>query len=54
MVNMCVESEFDIVGNTLLEGSVGGWMDGSQSRVKDCLQQSKNVFYDTNVPLNFF
>ena len=46
MLNMCVESELDIVGNTLLEGWVDGWMDGwvdgSQSRVKDCLQQSIN------------
>ena len=24
-------------------GWVDGWMDGSQSRVKDCLQQSKKV-----------
>ena len=51
MLNMCVKSELDIVGNTLLsrrkylagrkDGWMGGWMDGSQSRVKDCLQQSK-------------
>ena len=30
-----------------MDGWVGGWMDGwvggSQSRVKDCLQQSKNL-----------
>jgi hypothetical protein len=26
---------------TLLGGWVGGWMDGWESRVKDCLQQSK-------------
>ena len=25
-----------------MDGWVGGWMDGSQSRVKDCLQQSTN------------
>ena len=38
MLNMCVESELDIVGNTLRKD---GWMvGGSQSRVKDCLQQS--------------
>ena len=24
-----------------MDGWVGGWVDGSQSRVKDCLQQSK-------------
>ena len=24
-------------------GWMGGWMDGSQSRVKDCLQQSKRA-----------
>ena len=33
------------VQKTLLEGRkdgwMGGWMDGSQSRVKDCLHQSK-------------
>jgi hypothetical protein len=22
---------------------MGGWMDGRESRVKDCLQQSKNI-----------
>jgi hypothetical protein len=27
---------------TLLDGWMGGWMDGWESRVKDCLQQSKN------------
>ena len=26
-----------------VDGWGGGWMDGSKSRVKDCLQQSKNV-----------
>ena len=50
MLNMCVESELDIVGNTLLEGWMDGWMDGwvggSQSRVKDCLQQSKSRVKD--------
>ena len=28
MLNMCVESELDIVENTLLEGWMDGWMDG--------------------------
>jgi helix-turn-helix protein len=31
---------------TLLDGWVDGWVDGRESRVKDCLQQSK-----TRVPL---
>ena len=26
-----------------MDGWVDGWMDGWKSRVKDCLQQSKNV-----------
>jgi hypothetical protein len=29
-------------------GWVGGWMDGSKSRLKDCLQQSKTTkIYNT-------
>ena len=27
-----------------MDGWVGGWMDGGESRVKDCLQQSKIKF----------
>ena len=35
------------------EGWVDGWMDGSQSRVKDCLQQSKtNVVYFKTIDLD--
>ena len=26
-----------------VDGWMGGWMDGSESRVKDCLQQSKKI-----------
>jgi hypothetical protein len=26
-----------------MDGWVGGWMDGWESRVKDCLQQSKII-----------
>ena len=26
-----------------VDGWMDGWMDGSQSRVKDCLQQSKTL-----------
>jgi hypothetical protein len=26
---------------------MGGWMGGRESRVKDCLQQSKSSFYAT-------
>ena len=26
-----------------MDGWMGGWMDGSQSRVKDCLQQSTRI-----------
>ena len=28
MLNLCVESELDIVGNTLLEGRKDVWVDG--------------------------
>ena len=28
----------------VLDGWMGGWMDGRKSRFKDCLQQSKNKF----------
>jgi hypothetical protein len=40
-----------------MDGWVGGWMDGWESRVKDCLQQSKIMTYInqdtfTKMPLN--
>jgi hypothetical protein len=30
---------------SLLDGWVDGWVDGRESRVKDCLQQSKNRIF---------
>ena len=54
MLNMCVESELNIVGNTLLVGWVGGWMDGSQSRVKDCLQQSTRKQNKNNIEYKLY
>ena len=51
MLNMCVENyELKILSRKYkipcwkdgwVDGWVGGWMDGGESRVKDCLQQSK-------------
>ena len=31
-----------------MDGWVDGWMGGSKSRVKDCLQQSKNEYLILN------
>ena len=38
---VCRKIEINWVENTLGGGWKDGWVDGSQSRVKDCLQQSK-------------
>jgi hypothetical protein len=35
---------FKTVSSKKLAGWVGGWVDGRESQVKDCLQQSTNIF----------
>jgi hypothetical protein len=37
---------------TLLDGWVDGWMDRWESRVKDCLQQSKMKYLDATYKQN--
>ena len=38
-----------------MEGWMDGWVEGSQSRVKDCLQQSKMTFISKiDPPLKFY
>jgi allantoicase len=35
-----------------MDGWMGGWMDGWESRVKDCLQQSKITFMKCKIAKN--
>jgi hypothetical protein len=41
---------YKTVSSKKLAGWVDGWMDGRESRVKDCLQQSKNPAYSYKIP----
>ena len=44
------ESRVNTLDDGWKEGWMDGWMDGRESRVKDCLQQSKTINF-RSIPL---
>ena len=53
-IKQSLQSHFKAYNNEspLPKSPVGGWMDGGESRFKDCLQQSKTTLIDCKMVYN--